>query len=490
MTEPSVEETVRRFAVRPGYRLITYREVGLPFWDVPLRCRLLAKKPLPVLGEFILRSVDADLRRSDEIAEYLDLPSAVVESVMGELVTKGHLAAVLSRNEESNVGFTLTARGKQMLRDLAEIAPTEETLWLAFDGLTAEYKIVDRYRRWRPRDIRDQEILEIPAFPADPPQVGPSATAPVARVLRQIPDWQERELLKVLGVDGKREKFFVRALSLVFESADRSDEISVHFVVDGRPSEKHDLAFARAEGQRKLGIVGSLRDTQAEIESILGRELVQRRADSAEVGTMRRMTEGYRQQLAALELRAATATDEQKLDLVDQAAEISKKLDEAEDVIQRAPVRILDVHEHPAILTDAIDCTTSRLLIVSPWIRAAVVSDAFLNSIRALLVNGVTVAIGYGIGEDNAARERDIAAESSMWALSEEFENFYLKKLGDTHAKILLVDNRHAVVTSFNWLSFRGDPNRPFRDERGTLINVSSEVERLWNDYFTRISDA
>jgi hypothetical protein len=36
------------------------------------------------------------------------------------------------------------------------------------------------------------------------------------------------------------------------------------------------------------------------------------------------------------------------------------------------------------------------------------------------------------------------------------------------------------VVTSFNWLSFKGDPQMPFRDERGMLVTIPETVEEIF----------
>jgi hypothetical protein len=41
-----------------------------------------------------------------------------------------------------------------------------------------------------------------------------------------------------------------------------------------------------------------------------------------------------------------------------------------------------------------------------------------------------------------------------------------------------LSDTRFVIVTSFNWLSYRGDPERTFRDERGILVALPDEIER------------
>lgn len=57
-----------------------------------------------------------------------------------------------------------------------------------------------------------------------------------------------------------------------------------------------------------------------------------------------------------------------------------------------------------------------------------------------------------------------------------------LVRLANTHAKILIFDDQ-CITTSFNWLSFRGDPNRTYRMEEGTLVQVPSEVDKAFDRY-------
>nr|WP_246400742.1 phospholipase D-like domain-containing protein [Jiangella mangrovi] len=384
----------------------------------------------------------------------------------------------------------MTEHGRLILSELVAIVAQEEVLRLAYDGLTTEYKVVDNSLRWRPRDLRDHDILEIPAFPADPPTVGPSETSAVRTALDDVTRKADKELLTVLGLAEKREKFFLRAVALVFESADRADETSVHFIIDGRASEQHDLAFARAEGQRKLGIVGSLRESASAVDAVIGDQLVAQRTDETEIIALRRLTEDYKNQLVAVEARTLSATDQQQDDLVDKASTLAVKLDEAEAALAAIPVRVLEVHEHAPLLFDALKGAREKLLIVSPWIRAAVVTPAFMAALETLLKKGVTISIGYGIGDDGGSHGKDRDAEAALKEMALKYANFNFRRLGDTHAKVLILDERYAVVTSFNWLSFKGDPDRPFRDERGTLITLASEIERLYQDYFTRISSS
>jgi hypothetical protein len=60
---------------------------------------------------------------------------------------------------------------------------------------------------------------------------------------------------------------------------------------------------------------------------------------------------------------------------------------------------------------------------------------------------------------------------------AKRFSNLVLSKV-DSHAKVLLQDELFVVLGSFNWLSFRGDPDRAFRDEQSALVALPSMVER------------
>ena len=63
---------------------------------------------------------------------------------------------------------------------------------------------------------------------------------------------------------------------------------------------------------------------------------------------------------------------------------------------------------------------------------------------------------------------------------------FQFSRLANTHAKILIWD-AEMVVTSFNWLSFRGDSGRKYRQEEGTLIRHRDYVDVEYERHRARI---
>ena len=128
-------------------------------------------------------------------------------------------------------------------------------------------------------------------------------------------------------------------------------------------------------------------------------------------------------------------------------------------------VRHLEVHEHRPLFMRSLDTAKNRLLIISPWISDRVLNNLRLQKIRALVDLGVEVFIGYGIGDDNNQRPGKDKGQQAIRFLSDlayRKPNLHFKEFGDTHAKILLVDDKYAVIGSFNWLSLEGDPRKVF----------------------------
>ena len=53
---------------------------------------------------------------------------------------------------------------------------------------------------------------------------------------------------------------------------------------------------------------------------------------------------------------------------------------------------------------------------------------------------------------------------------------------------MLIFDDRW-VSTSFNWLSFKGDPERTYRMEEGTLVSIPKRVVEAYDRYLEMIQD-
>jgi hypothetical protein len=127
---------------------------------------------------------------------------------------------------------------------------------------------------------------------------------------------------------------------------------------------------------------------------------------------------------------------------------------------------------------------------VSPWIRRKVVNGKFLAQLEDRLKANVDVYIGWGMSKDTRADDIDRDPREGLEKLSRRYANFHFEWFGDTHAKLLISDRRFAVATSFNWLSFKGDPRRTFREEWGMLVKDPRVVDEQFDRIIKRFPSA
>lgn len=168
--------------------------------------------------------------------------------------------------------------------------------------------------------------------------------------------------------------------------------------------------------------------------------------------------------------------------------EAQARLAELEERQKRRGVRQVYVYEHPRLLEKALHACQKRLMIISPWIRAQVVTPDFLKKLKEALERSVAVYIGYGISDEEQGepRKADKEAEEKLAKLAKRYQNFCFVRFGDTHAKVLICDSKFSVTGSFNWLSFKGDPDRAFRDEQSVLVEIPEHVEGVFRENLKR----
>ncbi len=140
-------------------------------------------------------------------------------------------------------------------------------------------------------------------------------------------------------------------------------------------------------------------------------------------------------------------------------------------------------YEHAHWLEHALENSTKRLLIMSPWVNDRVVNRQFIEQIDRLLSKKVQVVIAWGFGTE---RESE-AKKSSSWSLrqllklaSQYPDYFQFTKMNESHAKILISDDIY-IATSFNWLSFMGDKRRKYRTEFGEMRTAPKIVDKRFD---------
>jgi hypothetical protein len=434
------------------------------------------------------------LQTVEDISGFLGLDESIVASVLASLFQDDFLR--VSRDCEGC--FELTDSGERLLANCKLVVPEETVFSLDYDGWTRRLVDLGNVTKHAAADLKKLGVWALPAFPADPPTADDISVAEVRDMVSETLERRQRgpvvgaEVLSVEGLYEKRRTFFVQAVALLFRSV-QTGEIQVAFAVDGRASQAHEEAFTQAAGLKKLGVLDALKESAIDAASlVLDTELLSTATDGLEVAELARGARiGKRDVLErqkALDARTSDAViAESEIEALDEARE---QLGTIEARLTKYPIRMLEVFEHPEILEEALKEAQERLLIVSPWIKSAVVNDGFISSLRSCLARGVAVSIGYGINPRNPDDGSDKGALRKLKELTSEYPNLILAPLGDTHSKVLVLDRRYVVVTSFNWLSFRGDASKPFRDERGVLVQIPTKIDELYGSFMVRIEEA
>ncbi|MET7391912.1 hypothetical protein ABZS66_00225 [Dactylosporangium sp. NPDC005572] len=441
---------------RPGLNLIAVVDAAIPVSTLTVDVLAQDRKQLPLLAEFVLRMVSTGVKSTLSLAGALGVPEDMVKEAVASQFSADHLTYL--RRGPQIQELQLTARGRRTADDLASITPVQVELPLVFDRLLWKIRPYDTSALMSRGQADEEGMLLLPAPRTDVVEPADIA-APEINALLRDQGTVNRQVLAVRRVVSGRARRVMPAKLLVYADAART-EVQLALVIDEDLSADHETALLNLGGAESLGI----RAGQPEPRPSLGPELEQLRIPLDEATRMR--TEA-----AAPRLASPVPV------LADPAPEVQAVEDE---------VRAISVFEHPELLRDALAQARRRILLISPWIKNAVVNTEFLGALESRLRRNVAVHIAYGYERDTD--DSDALAVRRLGNLSKRFpERFTFSRLKSSHAKILIYDDVW-IATSFNWLSFRGSRDRTYRMEEGTLVRGAGRVDQQYERYVALIA--
>ena len=441
----------RRFGgARPGLQLVAIEDAAVPV--TMIRADVLAQErtELPVTEAFALRFVNLGVDTPTAIANYLGLDFAHVLDAVAAQVAEGHLYRT-----HGGERLALSKPGMDAATTLAATRPILKQLPIAFDRLT--WRMAD----YSERDLmskKDAQNLGMTILPASRhARIGIDDVTPSEfnRLLRKSNN-DRAQVLRIHKVVTRRHLYLPVQLLIYGDEARRELELAV--LLDVELFADHCVALEKIGAVERLGLTIEPADPRP----ILDGELEEQRSVVSEPGTGPDAEDGS-------ELGNATSGRQ-----------------ESPAISATSLVRSVSVFEHADLLAEAIATAKRRLLIVSPWIRGAVVNTDFIAKLEKRLRAKVDVTIAHGIGDDDSGS--DERALRKLKNLADRYDNFEFARLSNTHAKILIFDDIW-VSTSFNWLSFRGDPDRTYRMEEGTLVAIPPKVQQQYEQYQAMIRD-
>lgn len=475
---------------RPGYTLAAFKEAALPVYQLTTRVITLERKQISPIEEACLKSVDAGLDNPDDIRKFLGLPMQVVKGVLVSLNSREQINYIRPVGSD-RARVILTSRGRLAIEQAEIIEPDERLVKITFDPHLKRVVYLQSAALFRPKEVRDNGWLEIPLCGAKRPEVEDIPLADIDKAIRKLGRGHEevRELLSIRRVE-RRELLFVSCVALFYRSNDHK-EVHVGFYKDEGFAVEHENAFAAVDGPTAIGAMHVLQPQQLPRIDEASTLVRQALATEAEV-------EAIEQIIVA----ASSANIEQErgsrgienASISSGEVQMQQEAERAKEQLRRLTQRLLRCHEHPKFLRDAITKASKRLLIIAPWIRHQVVDSIFVSCLEALLRNGVEIYIGYGISDEGPVKDQGKPqitpqAKVELEKLQTRFDNLTWKFVGNTHRKMMVCDDRFAIITSFNWLSFRGDPRGKARDEGGYLFSEPSAVEEIFQDCLKLIEE-
>ena len=227
------EDVARRYASRPGYTLVSYGEVGLPYYRILLRVEVLDRKQIGPFAEFVLRSVDLGIDEPEELEELLGLDDRVLEASVVGLLGSDDLH-VGRHDESTRTGLLITPKGRRTLETTVSIVPEEVLIEIDYDGLLQ--KPVPFLDRWyTPIELKEMGVREVPPTRVRPPELPrlQGQIEAVEAVIRAVGERRaaRRDLLALKGIE-RRRRVFQTAFALVYR-ANSDSSIQVAFAIEG-----------------------------------------------------------------------------------------------------------------------------------------------------------------------------------------------------------------------------------------------------------------
>jgi hypothetical protein len=429
----------QRFLLQnPGTRILGISTILIPAFGLEVAMVVQETKKVPLLEEFILRFIQEGERSPDDILGHLGFAHETSGlDKIAELAARG----IIALTDENQV--RLTSIGARLASDLEEVRPKSVKQKILFDRAIRQISAVD----FSKGHVGDVEALSKDNLVLSVDSKSSVAVADISLdALRELYGEDAMKKVSILRVES------IRKLSsrynipgkIILYSREASSQLDAHFFIGEKFSLGHQRYLAGNGGVGSLGVTLGAPTHAPEVELV--REEQPQFLPQIEVLTALAQPVGDNGGLAAL-----------------------------------PDYYSIDVFAHYPFMLQALNNAKSRLLLQSPWAKDTIVDPDFMVALEGCLERGVIVTLGLGFSE----QESDLSALRRLSQLASKNAAFTFRRHQNSHAKILIYDDL-TVVSSFNWLSFRGARDRTYRQEQGTVIRnasyAKSEYERFMDE--------
>lgn len=462
------EIKIRKYHSLPEAIVIDYKPIGYPFHILNADLTYLADRQLQLAEEFVMKCISHELNDHRKIALFLGMDENLIDKVLSELLSKG-----LIKKEEV---LKLTESGFDALEKQTVKAPISETKTFYIDALNGK--------------MFNRDSLYLKYF--DSKNNSHSALKKIVKKPRKghiedIVDYYENieKLLQNNNSSSRIELIQVNAIEKVYT---QWHELLL-VLYQRNPDDKEIEYEIFSRGNIQVEYRTTIEQLYAEGKKILDpifREIDRNKLSECNLLETETLSSINYEDIKTVEKLSVKIHSLNDPDFLIESKNQSNK-EERKKLQQqlkeiKAQSKISDIihtYEHRDYLFKALQKAKQRIMVVSPWIKSYAVDKEFIDNLEVTLKRKVQVYIFYGI--KGSSQQNDPRAIKRLEELSDIYPIFRFEKVRNTHRKILVCDVEFGIVTSFNFLSFRADPNLTYRDELGIIIRDSATIEDLFN---------
>lgn len=484
-SESMIDRLAEKYADSiPDYQLVKYDYVAFPLYKIILSVTILQRKDIGVIEEFVLKLLDVGVVKVDEMAKCLGLDSSLINDTLANLYSNDLAYSLTGK-------FKISDKGRECLKLSKLLEPEEINYNFLLDGLTGEY-LPERITM-KGKDVRQHQLHPLVKF-IDEPQVDELDFQEISKLIKKkqketMDGSYFGDLISINSIQKCYTEYRKRSM-LVYSHIENPELFDIK-IFDGmdRVSQYESILIRMEQGgirQIPTDERNIVDEVKLDLTDIIPKEVVESARENKNKYAQFKiledsLTRKIDDQQVVLKEHVFTSQKE-KGSATQEVKELKKQLYVLKNQ-QASNNQLLETYNHRPLLEKSLKEAKNVIVIVSPWIRFGAFNNDLQNLIRNALKRKVHIIIGYGISEYDTENEK---AQKVLREIQQQkgLGNYLtLVKLGNTHEKVLLVDGRYVVITSFNWLSFKGDPKRGFRQETGIYTEdestINSTIESL-----------
>jgi hypothetical protein len=473
MTTPAIQSHLGpspdQVLLRDGFRLISTRRIALPVWRVTLACRLLTRRPVPAIEEFVLRAIGLGVASSEEIRALLNLPVEVCDGVVRSLIADRHV--ILNPGEDGVVGMRLSPTGSRLVETLIDEKPVEKPVTFSVDGITAQPTSSARSALLSAKDLDDSAHLVVELEDDVDLDFGPADTARFSGSLPSARDGKD-SLLSILGSESSI-KMYRPAVGLLFESTSDSEDLYLRVCIDGRSQEQLEEALRETGALRSMRLEARINEDRVRIERALGERLQGARIPDAELERLR--ADAGRLGPTPVTLSASAES----------SPNTSSRASQARDRLADVSVGRLDCVSTQESLRFAMSTAQADILISSSRFWPAEAADEYATFIRQLLDAGVSVSIEVPADDRQIARA-DAGLLKDLLKASEGTSLAVWNTKAPHEANFVAIDGATAYLFASSPFYEVGRASERFGDDRPTVVLGFDNVQEVLQTVHSR----